>query len=97
MTYHLGLLTVDLYIHTSPQSLKEKRMVIKPLKDKIRQTFNVSVSELDSQDKWQVATLGFAVINRDQRYIDGQLSDILSFVERNSAGALICEHQIEFY
>ena len=72
-------------------------MVLRSLKDKIRARYNVSVAELDGQDKWQVATLGVAAINHDQRYLDGQLNDILSLIEGNSAGALVCEHQIEFY
>ena len=95
MTYHLGLLTVDLYINTSPQSLKEKRMVIKPLKDKIRQTFNVSVSELDSQDKWQVATLGMVMIGPDHHYIDSCLQNLLKLIEGYHP-VDITHHQIEY-
>lgn len=95
-TRHVGILLVSLHIPQA-QSLKEKRMVLRSIKDKVRAHYNASVAELNGQDKWQVATLGFAVINHDQRYLDGQLNDLLSFVERNSAGALICEHQIEFY
>ena len=50
-TQHLGVLTVSIHIPNA-QSLKEKRFVLKSLKDKLRRNFNVSVAELDGQDKW---------------------------------------------
>lgn len=94
-TRHLGILLVSLHIPQA-QSLKEKRMVLRSLKDKIRSRYNVSVAELDGQDKWQTATLGFAVLNNDNRYVSGQLQDILSRVERHN-GVLVCDHEIEYY
>ena len=93
---HVGILLVSLHIPQA-QSLKDKRMVLRSIKDKVRVHYNVSVAELDGQDKWQTATLGFAAINSDKRYLDGQLSAVLSLIERHAAGALICEHKIEFY
>ncbi len=95
-TGHIGVLLVSLHIPQA-QSLKDKRMVVRSIKDKVRAHHNVSVAELDGQDKWQTATLGFAAISSDQRYLDGQLSDVLSLIERHSAGALVCEHKIEFH
>ena len=71
-TTHIGLLYVDLFIPDA-QSLKDKRQALKSLKDKVRNQFNVSVAELDGQDKWQVATLGFVMLGNDNRYIDGNL------------------------
>ncbi len=93
---HIGVLLVSLHIPQA-QSLKDKRMVVRSIKDKVRANFNVSVAELDGQDKWQTATLGLAAINNGKRYPDGQLSDVLSLIERHSAGALVCEHKIEFH
>ena len=94
-TQHLGVLSVAVHIPAA-QSLKEKRSVLKSLKDQVRKKFNVSVAELDGQDKWQVATLGFAMINSDNRYLDSCLSNILSFVE--GFGRLdVCDHSVEFY
>ena len=94
-TQHLGVLSVAIHI-PSAQSLKEKRHVLRSLKDKVRTKFNVSIAELDSQDKWQVSTLGFAMINNDNRYLNSCLSNVLSFVE-NFAGLEVCDHHIEFY
>ena len=94
-TRHLGILLVSLHIPEA-QSLKDKRMVLRSIKDRIRSHYNVSVAELDGQDKWQTATLGFAVLNKDNRYANGQLQDILSNIERHN-GVLVCDHEIEFY
>jgi hypothetical protein len=94
-TRHLGVLSVAIHIPQA-QSLKEKRFVLKSLKDRVRREFNVSVAELDGQDKWQVATLGFAMINADQRHVDSCFQNILSLLER-SGDLVICDHDVEFY
>jgi len=95
VTQYMAVLIVSLHIPAA-QFLKQKRSVLKSLKDRVRSRFNVSVAELDGQDKWQVATLGFAMLGNDNRYIDSCLSHILSFVE-NFNGCEICDHQIETY
>ncbi len=95
VTTHLGVLYVDLHI-PAPQSLKEKRMVLKKLKEKIRSNFNVSVAELDGMDKWQIATFGISMIGTDNRYMDSAFHKILSLIESYHA-ATISDHQIEFY
>ena len=94
MTTHIGILYVDLFIGAA-QSLKEKRMVLKRIKDRVRNQFNVSVAELDNHDKWQMSTLGFVMIGTDNRYINGALDSILSFIGRFH-DVEICEHEIEF-
>ncbi len=94
-TQHLGVLSVAIHIPQA-QSLKEKRFVLKSLKDRIRREFNVSVAELDGQEKWQTATLGFAMINADQRHVDSCFQNILSFLER-AGDFFICDHSVEFY
>lgn len=93
-TQHFGILYIDIFMPAA-QSLKDKRMVLKSLKDRVRNQFNVSVAELDTEDKWQTATLAFAMIGNDNRYIDSTLQNLLSFVEGHN-GLEICEHQIEF-
>jgi uncharacterized protein YlxP (DUF503 family) len=94
ITEHLGILTVSIHIPHA-QSLKEKRMVLKSLKDRIRSQFNVSIAELGDQDKWQTAILGVAMIGNDNRYIDSTLQNILSFMEAIDTFN-ICEHDIAF-
>lgn len=94
ITDHVGILYVDLFIGES-QSLKDKRRVLKKLKDRVRSKFNVSVAELYGHDKWQASTLGVTMIGIDNRYIDGVLQNVLSLIDSCHA-VEICDHQIEF-
>lgn len=91
---HIGILYVDVFINGS-QSLKEKRTVLTTLKSKVRSKYNVSIGELDNHDKWQLATLGFSMIGSDNRYIDGVLQNILSFIDNHHA-VEVSDHKIEF-
>lgn len=95
ITQHLGILTVSIHIPHA-QSLKDKRMVLKSLKDRIRSQFNVSIAELGDADKWQTAIIGTAMIGNDNRYIDSTLQNIMSFMETYDT-INICEYKIEFY
>ncbi len=79
-TYHIAVLKISFFI-PSAQSLKSKRTVLKSLKDRVRQRFNVSIAELDGQDKWQRAVCGITMIGSDRRYMDSRLQNIMSFVE----------------
>ncbi|MCA9394808.1 MAG: DUF503 domain-containing protein [Candidatus Omnitrophica bacterium] len=92
-TTHLQLLTVRLHIPHA-QSLKEKRMVIKSLKERMRHKFNVTVAEIGQQDKWQVATLGIAMVGNDNRRIHASLQNVITFMERFGL-CEICETDIE--
>ncbi len=93
-TTHIGILYVEVFIESS-HSLKDKRMVLKKLKHKIRSTFNVSISELDREDKWQRAQLGISMIGADQRYIDSALNKIADYIDNYYAVELI-DHELEF-
>ncbi len=53
----VGLLTLEIHLPYS-HSLKEKRAVLRKVRDRLRSRFNVAVAELDHRDVWQVATLG---------------------------------------
>ncbi len=92
-TTHLQLLTVRLHIPHA-RSLKEKRMVIRSLKERMRHKFNISVAETGQQDKWQVATLGIAMVGNDNRRIHAALQNVITFMERFGL-CEICETGIE--
>ena len=92
--FHLGVLTVSIHIPMS-QSLKDKRMILKSLKDRMRSQFNVSVAEIGEHNKWQVSHLGFVMLNRDQKHIDASFQHLLSFLE-SADNFNLCEHKIEF-
>ena len=63
----IALLTLDIHVPHA-QSLKDKRMVVRRLKDKLRSKFNVSVSETDHQDLWQRATISVVTAGSDEQY-----------------------------
>lgn len=76
----VGLLTIELFIHNS-LSLKAKRRVLKSLKERLKANFNISVAEIDNQDKWQRATLGIAYLGNDKSSANRALDKILNFIE----------------
>jgi uncharacterized protein YlxP (DUF503 family) len=57
-------------------SLKDKRRVLKSVKDKLRNRFNVSVAEIGDQDIWQTAQLGIAIVSNDSSYANGVISRV---------------------
>ena len=91
----IGVLRLELYFPGST-SLKSKRQILKRIKDRTHSRFNVSISEVDNGDLWQRATLGVAVVSKDQRYANGVLSRIADKVEREDAAEVI-DLAMEFF
>jgi uncharacterized protein YlxP (DUF503 family) len=58
------------------QSLKDRRQVVRSLKDQLRQGFNVSVAELDEAVTWQSAMLGVAAISGSRQYLHGLMEEV---------------------
>lgn len=77
----VGVCRVQLHFPQS-NSLKAKRRILKSLKDRLRQRFNISVSEVDDHDLWQRSTLGVAVVSNDGHFASRVLSEVISLVER---------------
>lgn len=74
------LLTLDLHF-PGCSSLKEKRFVLSSLKTRLRQRFNVSVAEVEYQDKWQRSRLAVSMVATDRRGADSECDRLLRFVE----------------
>ena len=92
---HIGICTLHLRLPES-HSLKEKRRIIKSVKDRIRNKFNVSIAEIDAQDKWQWATLGVACVSNDARFVNSVLSKIVDFINNVHLVELVdCEIEIQ--
>jgi uncharacterized protein YlxP (DUF503 family) len=68
-------LTLELEI-AHAQSLKDRRQVLRSIKDKLRHSFNLSIAELDNGMVWNRATLGIAAISSSTSYLTGQLQQI---------------------
>jgi len=82
----LGL--VELHL-PDVESLKDKRHVLKGLKEKVRARFEVSVAEVDHQDLWQRATLALAYVSADARHANEVVAKAMDFIEDNVAGMVI--------
>ena len=68
-------LTVELSIPLS-RSLKDRRQVVRSMKDRLRQSFNVSVAEMDEAVTWQSATLGIAAVSSSRDYLRGLMHEV---------------------
>jgi len=77
---NVGILQVALLVR-SAHSLKEKRRVVKSLKERLRQAFNVSIAEVGSQDVWQSADLGVAAVGTDVKFVNQVLSQVMNHIE----------------
>jgi hypothetical protein len=75
--------------------LKEKRMIVKSLKARIRNDFEISASEVDGQDLLQRARIGVAAVGPDQAPLDALLQHVLRFVEENLDGEIL-DYRNEF-
>jgi uncharacterized protein len=62
-------------------SLKEKRMVLRRIKDRTRQKFNVAIAEVGDNDAWQSAQLGFVVVANERPFVESMVASITSFIE----------------
>ena len=74
----VGILSIKVVMRSS-RSLKDKRRIIKSLKDRIRNKFNVSVSEIEDQDNHKCSKIGVAMVATDRQYVNRRLSSIMSF------------------
>lgn len=89
----IGAMQIELLIPDS-QSLKAKRTVLKSIKQRLRNKYNVSVAETDHQDLWQRALLGVAMVANEKRFLNEALDKILNFVDDQDQAQVI-DHQIE--
>ena len=78
-------LTVELSIPHA-QSIKDRRQVVRSIKDKLRNSFNVSVAELDDATLWNRATIGLVSISNSAIYLEGQIREIDGTLHRLAAG-----------
>lgn len=68
----VGVLILELRIEHA-QSLKDKRQVVKSLKDRLRGKFNVAVSEIEDQEAWQSAVIAAVTVSPSRPYAEGVL------------------------
>lgn len=93
----IAFLTIELRIEGA-QSLKDKRQVVRSMKDKLRNKFNIAVAELEATDLWQRATIGAVSISGSQDYLQGLMQNVEREAGRiaSSTGAEITDSFVEF-
>jgi len=85
-------LTLELRIEHA-QSLKDRRQVVRSMKDQLRQSFNISIAELDEAVTWQSATLGIVAISHSLSYLHGLIDEVERVARRlaNELGAELAD------
>ena len=91
----VGTAWIELHI-PEVNSLKGKRQIIKSIKERIRNRFNVSIAEVEKQDLWQRAALGLACVANDKAQANRILSKVINFIEQNKNISLI-DYEIEIF
>jgi uncharacterized protein YlxP (DUF503 family) len=89
----VGLLTLEIYIPDA-HSLKDKRQVLRSLKDRLRARFNVAVAELDHNDNWQRAQIGVVTLSNNAAHVEQSLQTVFNEAE-NLLGRDLVDHNLE--
>ena len=89
----VGLLTLELHL-AEAQSLKDKRQVIRSLKDRLRANFNVAVAELDFEDTWQRSVVGVVTLSNEEQHVEESLQKVLAEADR-ILGPLLVAHAVD--
>lgn len=89
----VGVCTVEILIYDT-NSLKDKRHVIKSMIGRIKSRFNVSISEVGNNDKWQSSIIGFSCVTNETHHANSVISNVLNFIERDNR-VEISHHSIE--
>ena len=90
----IGVIEFELYIRQS-QSLKDKRHVVKSVKDRLRNRFNVSVAEVDFHEDRKRAAIAAVMVGTDTAYVQGGLDEIRNML-RGVPGAELGRVEIDF-
>jgi uncharacterized protein YlxP (DUF503 family) len=89
----VGTLRVHLLLREA-HSLKDKRQVVKSIKDKLRNSFNASVAEIEAQDNRQLAVLGFAMVSNEAHALKVSLGQIVEALRVHPVAELL-DYEIE--
>jgi uncharacterized protein len=93
----IASLTIELHIEAA-QSLKDKRQVVRSLKDRLRASFNVSVAEIEPSPVWNRATIGVVAVSDSRDYLDGLMKNVERAATRiaNNHGADVADSIVEY-
>jgi uncharacterized protein YlxP (DUF503 family) len=93
----VAYLTLEIHIEGA-HSLKDKRQVVRSLKDRLRNSFNISIAEIEATDLWQRATLGVVSISDYRDYLEGLMRNVEHAAVRlaNNAGAEVVDSFLDY-
>lgn len=77
------------------QSLKGKRQVLRSVKQRVRNQFNVAIAEVEDQDRWHTAVLGLCCVSNEAQHADEMLSKVVAFIGNNHWDAEIASYETE--
>jgi len=89
----VGVLQVELIVHDA-MTLKDKRRVVKSIKDRIAHDFNVSIAEIDALDRHRKAVLGVSLVGNDGEFVRSSLDRVVERL-RGFRGASLVDYQID--
>ena len=75
-------------------SLKEKRMVVKRIIEKAKHKFNISIAEVEEQDRHKIIAIGFACVSNEVSHANSIIDNVINFIEK-STDAVILDTVIE--
>lgn len=85
---YVGIASFTLLLYEGV-SLKEKRMVVKSLIQKISSRYNVSIAEVGEQEKWQRSEIGFSCVSNERGHIEKMMQEIIRFAESDGRGEVM--------
>ena len=91
---NIGICSIRLHFPES-QSLKDKRHTLKSIISRLRNQFNISVSEVDAQDKWQLAVIGIACVSNQNGHASDTLTQVTNFIQNNYPEVEIIHQETE--
>jgi uncharacterized protein YlxP (DUF503 family) len=91
----VGLANIDIHLPESG-SLKNKRQLVKGVKDRVKNKFNVSIAEVGHNDLWQRATIGVSVVANDKKFANQVLSKVVEQINKEN-GLQILDYSIEIF
>ena len=90
----IGLLTIHLQI-PGCRSLKEKRSRLKPLLARLHREFNISIAEVDHQDRWDEAILACALVSNEAGFTQRALQKVIVWIEHNWPDVTLMDDKLE--
>lgn len=92
----VGVCRIELCI-VDALSLKDKRMVLRSIKDRLKLKFNIAIAEIDRNDSWRIAELGITCVSNAGSHADSILANVINFLESDGRAQIIDYHTEKIY